>query len=273
MTEHPDRATIHSAFDLTGKVAVLTGAASGIGRSTTRLLAAAGATVVIGDIDGNGLAAVAAELADRDQPAVAMQTDVSKASDVDALVARATKEFGRLDIMANIAGIANVRAIVDITDDEMERIIGINYKSVLFGCRAALRVMIPQKSGNIVNVASGIIDSGAAGYALYGSTKSAVTMLTKVAAQEGGPHGIRANAIAPGMILTAFSTPRLVDEEGNIVEEKVQAYKDFAAQSSSLRRHGTPEDVAWSILYAVSDAASFVTGQILRPNGGTSMPW
>lgn len=266
--------SIAQAFDLTGKIAVLTGAASGIGRSSARLLAQAGATVVLGDIDEAGVKAVADELAATGATTSAQRCDVSKGADVDALVQRAVDDHGRLDIMGNIAGIPNVRAFVDITDDEMEKILAVNYKSVFWGIRAAMKVMIPQKSGCIVNVASGIIDSnGAPGYALYGSTKSAVTMLTKVAAAEGAPHGIRANAIAPGIILTNFSLPHFTDEQGNVVEERLDQYKAFAARATPLGRHGTPEDVAWSILFACSGAAEFVTGQILRPNGGTSMPW
>jgi 3-oxoacyl-[acyl-carrier protein] reductase len=264
---------VGDAFDLSGRVAVLTGAASGIGRATAHVLSGAGATVVLGDIDEKGAQATVDEITSRGGTALPLRADVTKRADVDALVDRAAGEYGHVDIMANIAGVPHNQMVADVTDDELERILAINLKSVFYGCQAALRVMTPQKSGNIVNISSGAIDTPAPTLACYGMTKAAVAMLTKTVAMEAGAAGIRVNALAPGVILTNFSRQHFVDPDGTVNEERLQQYKRNFGAMSPLGRIGTPEDVAWSILYLVSDAAAFVTGQIIRPNGGVSMPW
>ena len=161
----------------------------------------------------------------------------------------------------------------DCTDDEFERILAINLKSCFYGCQAALRVMAPRKSGNIINISSGAIDTPAPTLACYGMTKAAVAMLTKTLACEAGPLGIRVNALAPGVIHTNFSRHNFVDEDGEVIPEKVEEYKKRFGAMAPLRRVGEAQDVANGILYLVSDNASFVTGQILRPNGGVAMPW
>ncbi len=261
------------AYDLSGRVAVLTGGASGIGRATAQTLASVGATVVLGDIDEKGAQDTAGGIVADGGTALAVRTDVTQRNDVDALVERAAVEYGRLDIMANIAGVPHNKMVTEVTDDEFERILAINLKSVFYGCQAAMRVMVPQGSGNIVNISSGAIDTPAPTLACYGMTKAAVAMLTKTLAVEAGPKGIRVNALAPGVILTGFSRHNFVDDTGEVDEEKFEAYKKRFGAMAPLGRVGTPEDIANAILYLVSDAASFVTGQIIRPNGGVSMPW
>lgn len=260
-------------FDLSGKVAVLTGVASGIGRATALRLASAGATIVGGDIDESGAEATAKEIIGDGGQAVVQRVDVTKRADVDALVDRAPAEFGRIDIMGNIAGVPHNKLVAECTDDEFERILSINLKSVFYGCQAAIKHMIPQGSGNIVNISSGAIDTPAPTLACYGMTKAAVAMLTKTLATEVGRHGIRVNAIAPGMILTNFSRHNFVDADGNVVQEKLDQYHKRASAMAPLGRAGEAEDVARSFLYLVSEAAAFVTGQIERPNGGVAMPW
>jgi 3-oxoacyl-[acyl-carrier protein] reductase len=261
------------AYDLSGRVAVLTGGASGIGRATAQTLASVGATVVLGDIDEKGAQDTADGIIADGGTALAVRTDVTQRTDVDALVERAAGEYGRVDIMANIAGVPHNKMVTEVTDDEFERILAINLKSVFYGCQAAMRVMVPQESGNIVNISSGAIDTPAPALACYGMTKAAVAMLTKTLAVEAGPKGIRVNALAPGIILTGFSRHNFVDDTGEVDEEKFQAYKKRFGAMAPLGRVGTPEDIANAILYLVSDAASFVTGQIIRPNGGVAMPW
>jgi 3-oxoacyl-[acyl-carrier protein] reductase len=260
-------------FDLSGKVAVLTGVASGIGQATAHMLAGAGATIVGGDIDDGGAQATADKITSDGGTALAMRTDVTRRADIDALVDRAQADFGRVDVMGNIAGIPHNKMIAECTDEEFERILAINLKSVFYGCQAAIRHMIPQGSGNIVNISSGAIDTPAPTLACYGMTKAAVAMLTKTLATEVGRHGIRVNAIAPGMILTNFSRHNFVDEQGNVVPEKLEQYHKRAGAMAPLGRAGEAEDVARTFLYLVSDAAAFVTGQIERPNGGVAMPW
>jgi 3-oxoacyl-[acyl-carrier protein] reductase len=261
------------AFDLGDRVAVLTGAASGIGRATALVLSGAGATVVLGDIDGPGVEATVKEIDRRGGKAVGVEMDVTRRADVDALVARATGDYGRIDVMGNIAGVRSDGPVVDITDAEFERVLDINLRGVFYGCQAALRAMIPQGSGNIINISSGIVDDPGPTMATYGMTKAAVAQLTKAIAAEGSEHGIRANAIAPGIILSNFSRAHFVDESGEVDPARFDAYIEWAATLSPTARVGTPAEVAWMILYLVSDAASFVTGQIVRPNGGSSMPW
>ncbi len=261
------------AFDVSDRIAVLTGAASGIGRATALVLSGAGATVVLGDIDGPGVEATVKEIDRRGGKAVGVEMDVTRRADVDALVARATTDFGRIDVMGNIAGVRSDGPVVDITDDEFDRVIDINLRGVFYGCQAALRAMIPQGSGTIVNISSGIVDDPGPTMATYGMTKAAVAALTKAIAAEGAEHGIRANAIAPGVILSNFSRAHFVDDSGEIDPVRYDAYLEWASSMAPLARVGMPAEVAWMILYLVSDAASFVTGQILRPNGGTAMPW
>jgi 3-oxoacyl-[acyl-carrier protein] reductase len=264
---------VQDLFDLSGRVAVLTGVASGIGKACALMLAAAGATIVGGDIDEAGAQVTGDEITNEGGTALTMRVDVTQRADVDALVDRAKDDFGRVDIMGNIAGVPHNQMVADVTDDEFERILAINLKSVFYGCQAALRVMTPQKSGNIINISSGAIDTPAPTLACYGMTKAAVAMLTKTVAMEAGPAGIRVNALAPGVILTNFSRQHFIDPDGTVNEERLQQYKRNFGAMSPLGRIGTPEDIAWSILYLVSDAAAFVTGQIIRPNGGVSMPW
>jgi 3-oxoacyl-[acyl-carrier protein] reductase len=268
-----DEVPAGQAFALTGQIAVLTGAASGIGRATALVLSGAGATVVLGDIDGPGVEATVKEIDGRGGRAIGVEMDVTRRADVDALVARATGEYGRIDVMGNIAGVRSDGPVADITDEEFERVFDINLRGVFYGCQAALRAMIPQGSGNIINISSGIVDDPGPTMATYGMTKAAVGQLTKTIAAEGAAHGIRANAIAPGIILSNFSRAHFVDESGEVDPARFEAYIEWAGTLSPMARVGTPAEVAWMILYLVSDAASFVTGQIMRPNGGSSMPW
>ena len=260
-------------FDLSEKIAVLTGVGSGIGKATARLLAAAGATIVGGDIDEAAAEATAKEINGDGGSARVQRTDVTKRADVDALVDSAASEHGRVDIVGNIAGVPHNKLVAECSDEEFERILAINLKSVFYGCQAAIRHMVPQGSGSIINVSSGAIDTPAPTLACYAMTKAAVTMLTKTLATEVGRHGIRVNAIAPGMILTNFSRHNFVDADGNVIPEKLEQYHKNAGRMSPLGRAGDPHDVARSFLYLVSDAAAFITGQIERPNGGVSMPW
>lgn len=260
-------------YDLSGRVAVLTGAGSGIGKTTALTLAGAGATTVLGDVDEKGARQTADEIDAAGGSALAVRTDVTQRRDVDALVDRAAAEHGRLDIMGNIAGVPYNNTVVDTPDEDLERILSINLKGVWYGCQAAMRVMVPQESGNIVNLSSGAIDTPAPTLGVYGMTKAAVAQLTKVLAAEAGPSGIRVNALAPGVIETNFSRQHFVDEQGEVDPERLEAYRKNFGRMAPLRRVGAAQDVANTILYLVSDAASFVTGQIERPNGGVAMPW
>jgi 3-oxoacyl-[acyl-carrier protein] reductase len=249
---------ITDLFSLDGQVAVVTGGASGIGAASAQLLAAAGAAVVVGDIDGEGAQRTAEKIAADGKRAVALRADTTKRADVDALVDRAVSEYGRLDVMANVAGVGHNKPVVDITDEDFDRLIAINVKGVLYGCQAALKVMIPQKSGSIINVASTVIDSAVPNQALYGITKAGVTFMSQVLAAEAGPQGIRVNVLAPG------STPT------NFAEKAVQA---AMAAMTPLGFLGEASDQAQMILFLASPAARWVSGNIFRVNGGQSRVW
>ena len=203
-----------------------------------------------------------------------VRCDVTNEAEVEALVAKAVTDHGRIDIMGNIAGIPQTSLIVDTTEQMMDDLFAINLKGVFFGVKHALNAMIPQKRGNIVNVSSGIIDfTGTASSALYGMSKAAVAMLGKTAAAEGAPHGVRVNTIAPGVVITGFSEHNWRDAEGREIPGRREAYIQAAEEYTPLGLVGHPDHVAHAILYLVSQTGDFLTGQIIRPNGGLQMPW
>lgn len=243
-------------FDLTGKVAIVTGAGSGIGEATAQRLAERGATVVGVDVKNTDVT-----------------VDVSDRAAVHALVDDVVREHGRLDVMCNIAGIMHDSSVLDTEEADLDRVLAVNFKGVFWGCQAAGRVMAEQGSGSIVNAASTAIDMGAPNIICYSSAKAAVTILTKTLATEIGPRGVRVNAVAPGYIVTPMTIGRFAQADGTIDEDARERLVRLMATMAPLRRTGVPDDIAWSIVYLASDASSFVTGQILRPNGGASMPW
>lgn len=262
-----------AAFDLDGRVAVITGAGSGIGRASAAMLAAAGAAVVCGDIDLAAAEATAKEITDSSGRAHAVATDVTRRSDVEALVSAAVETYGHLDVMANIAGIIVTNSVVDTPEDELDHVLGTNLKGVFFGCQAAARVMMEQGSGSIVNMSSGAIDVPREGLVSYAIAKAGVAQLTKTLAVEVGPHGVRVNAVAPGFIITPMTGRHFTRPDGTVDEALREATVTPMADQSALRKVGDPDDIAYAVLYLASDAARFVTGQIIRPNGGVAMPW
>lgn len=258
-------------FDITGKVAVVTGAASGIGEATAKVLGAAGAKVVCADLDEGGARATAEAIGG--DAATSVVCNVAKRSDVESAVDLAVERFGRLDAMCNVAGIPLDVTIADATEEQLDKIIAVNQKGVFYGCQAAVRVMTPQGSGSIVNVASSGIDAPAKNYGLYAMTKAAVAMLTKTLAVEVGRHGIRVNAIAPGATITPFTERHLVGPDGKVNEEYYDRFVDAMKKQSPLGIVGDPEDQAYLIQYLISDAARFCTGAIWRANGGQTFSW
>ncbi|GAA2325360.1 SDR family oxidoreductase [Streptomyces caniferus] len=255
-----------TAYDLTGRTAIVTGAASGIGRATAALLAEAGATVHCADLDDQGVKATAAKITAAGGSAHAHHLDVTRRDEIAAVVDAARDATGRLDVMANIAGIMHSSAVLETEDADLDRVWNTNFKGVLYGCQEAARAMIATAvPGSLVNMASGAIDTGAPGLLCYGAAKAAVVQLTRTLATEVGRHGIRVNAVAPGWIRTAMT-------ERHTARAQQQAEGPMI-RMSPLGRVGEPEDVAHAVLHLASDASSFMTGQILRPNGGVAMPW
>lgn len=261
------------AFDLTGRTAAITGAASGIGELAAEYLAACGASVVIGDVDDAGLERVAGRIRGNGGAVSTVHCDVARQEDCNELVATAVREHGQLDIMANVAGMPGDGMVEDITEARLDAVFGVNVKGVLFGCQAAMHAMKPRGTGSIVNVASAAIDCAVPNASLYAMSKAAVAMLTMDLAVEAGPFGVRVNAIAPGATLTKFTTRSASSPEGVAGDEEIATRVEAMKRMSPLGRVGEPADQALQILYLASDAARFVTGTIMRANGGVAIGW
>ncbi|MFF3394569.1 SDR family NAD(P)-dependent oxidoreductase [Streptomyces sp. NPDC002669] len=250
------------AYDLTDRTAFVTGAASGIGRACALLLAAAGATVHCADLDEKGLAETRDLITTADGTSRTHVLDVTDSDRVRAAVATS----GDLDILVAVAGVMHTSSVLDTSDEDLDRVLAVNFKGVLYACREAARGMIARGApGSLVTMASGAVDAAAPGLLCYSAAKAAVVQLTRTLATELGPHGIRVNAVAPGWIRTPM-TARHDAEQQHRTEAAM-------ARISPLGRVGEPEDVAHTVLHLVSDASAFMTGQILRPNGGVAMPW
>lgn len=262
---------IRDAFDLTDRVAFVTGGASGIGEATAQTLAAAGAAVMVADVDDEGAEDTVAAIADAGGTAIAQHTDITDRDEVFAGVSRCVDELGRLDVMANIAGVAHEGKVVDLGVEEVDRLIEINLKGTLWGCQAALGVMQEQETGSIINVASASIDVAAPGYALYAMTKAAVAQLTMNMAWEAGKHGIRVNTLAPGATVTPFTARHAYREDGTVDQEAYDQFVERMRNISPIKQVGEAQDQAWLVLYLASDAGRFCTGQVWRANGGQAI--
>ncbi|MET7416904.1 SDR family NAD(P)-dependent oxidoreductase [Streptomyces rubiginosohelvolus] len=251
-----------SAYDLTGRAAFVTGAASGIGRASALLLAEAGALVHCADRDETGLRRTYDLITGAGGSARTHPLDVSDRDRVRAAVADA----GHLDILVAAAGIMHTSSVLETADEDLDRVLAANFKGVLYACQEVARSMTARSApGSLITMASGAVDSASAGLLCYSVAKAAVVQLTKTLATELGPHAIRVNAVAPGWIRTPMTDRH--DAAGQHRAEAVMA------RISPLGRVGEPEDVAHTVLHLASDASAFMTGQILRPNGGVAMPW
>ena len=265
--------TIAEAFDLTGRVAVVTGAGRGLGRAISARLAEAGATVVCADIDDATAAETAAVIQRDGHTASAAQLDVTRQADVEALVERVATDHGRLDVMVNNAAIIVDGLVLDTSEDDLDRVHAVNFKGVFFGCQAAGRVMVRQGSGSIINLASGAIDMPTPSLVCYSTAKAAVAQLSRTLAMELAADGVRVNAIAPGWIDTPMNERHARRADGSLDEEQHAAYREMRAKLSPMNMAGEPDDIAFAALYLASPAAKFVTGIVMRPNGGSTMPW
>jgi NAD(P)-dependent dehydrogenase (short-subunit alcohol dehydrogenase family) len=259
------------AQELSGKVAIVTGGASGLGRATVELFAREGAKVVMADVNTDLGEQVATELTAQGSHTVRFKrTDVSNADDVQALVDFAMSEFGGLHVMFNNAGISGAMHERFLDDDlkDFQRTMGINLLGVMMGTQRAARHMAKHGGGSIINTAS--VAGYLAGYGVmtYRASKAAVTHFSKSAAIDLASHGIRVNCIAPGSIRTPMSTygePGMSDEAAQRLRVAIDA---AATASQPLKRSGKPEDVAQAALYLASDRSAQVTGMLLPVDGG-----
>ena len=245
---------------LEGKTALVTGAARGIGKAIALKFASEGANVAFTDlaIDENGKA-TEAEIAAFGVKAKGYASNAASFEDTERVVAEIKNDFGTIDILVNNAGITKDGLMLRMTEAQWDAVINVNLKSAFNFCHAILPIMMRQRGGSIINMASVVGVHGNAGQANYAASKAGMIALAKSVAQEMGPKGIRANAIAPGFIITAM-TDKLTDE--------VKA--DWAAKIP-LRRAGLPEDIANVATFLASDMASYVSGQVIQVDGGMNM--
>jgi NAD(P)-dependent dehydrogenase (short-subunit alcohol dehydrogenase family) len=249
------------ANQLDGKVAIVTGGASGIGKAIAARYAAEGAAVVVADLNAEDGSAVASEIVADGGKAVFQQTDVTRAADCERAVATALDRFGRLNIMVNSAGIGAGAPVAELEEVVWDAVLGVNLKGVFLGTKYAFPALARSGGGLILNLASiaGLVASP--GFAAYGASKAGVIQLTKVTALEGASFQIRANALCP----TWVDTP--------LVERYLQQMPDPAAaqramtEAIPLGRLGTTDDVAGAALYLASDAAAFISGVALPIDG------
>ena len=244
---------------LDGKIALVTGAARGIGQAIAVKLASEGADVALCDVQADWLADTAAKVAGLGRKAECIAVDVSKAEQVQAAVEKAEKAFGRIDVLVNNAGITRDTFLVRMSEEDWDQVLDINLKGAFLFIKAAARGMMKQRRGAIVNVASIIGLIGNAGQCNYSASKAGLIALTKSVAREFASRGIRANAVAPGFIQT-----RMTDQLAEEIRKKM-------LDAIPLGRFGQPEDVANVVMYLASDAASYVTGQVLTVCGGMVM--
>ena len=245
-----------------GKVAIITGGASGIGAETARRLAREGASVVLADLDAEAGEAVAAEIAAQGHTAAFIAHDVTSEAAWASLMQTAVARFGRLDVLVNCAGISGDRPLLKGRYDVWKRIMAVNLDGAYLGLAAAAPIMVKAGSGSIVNISSLAGKVGIAGAPAYCASKGGVALLTKAAALELAPHGVRVNSVHPGFIATPMVENSLARDPNGETRRAAQAARH------PLGRYGQPREIADGIVFLASDESSFMTGSELVIDGG-----
>lgn len=244
-------------FTLTDKVAIVTGAARGIGYAVADLLSGLGARVMLQDIDAATLSDAVKQLQAEDRQVLASRGDVSHTSDIQAMVEETLGKWGRVDILVNNAGIGGVgKQVLELSTEEWQRMIDVDLTAVFLCCRAVLPTMIRQQRGVIINIASITALMGVAGSTHYAAAKAGVIGFSKSLAQEVAMQHINVNVVAPGLIDTQMSRARGIEHQRHLV---------------IWPRIGAVADIAWAVAYLVSDKAEFITGEVMNINGGAYM--
>ena len=257
--------------DLNGKTVLITGAAQGVGKETALIFADAGTNVVISDINQSSLAALELELKGKGYSVLAKVCDVSNVDDIDELVKITLSKFEKIDYLVNNAAVSQTKKMTEITSQDWDNVFAVNVKGTFFMLITVIKSMIQKNiKGCVVNVASIAGEKGRPNFLVYAASKAAVMNMTKGAALEFAPNGIRINAVAPGTV----DTPMWKDVAGkisiieNITVEEVQ---DKWISKIPLGRLASPKDIANMILYLCSDKAAYITGQVINVCGGLSI--
>jgi 2-hydroxycyclohexanecarboxyl-CoA dehydrogenase len=250
---------------LRGKTALVTGGGRGIGRAIALGLAQEGAQVAVLDILADNAAAVVREIEATGVKALALAADLTKRAQVDRAIADTLAQFGQIDILVNNAGWDRMEMFLDSEEETWDKIIAINFKGMLYVCKAALPSMVARGQGKVISIASDAGRAGSTGEAVYAGTKGAIIAFSKTLAREMARHKITVNVVCPGLT----ETPLLqgIREQSPKTEKVIEA----VTRAIPLGRVGQPEDIAGAVVYLASPAADFVTGQTLSVSGGLTM--
>ncbi len=249
-------------MQLQGKRAIITGAATGIGAVTARMFAQEGAGVVVADINEDAGQRTVEEIRERGGEARFVRTDVTKESDVEALIKQGAEALGGLDVLFNNAGAQRSGPITEFDQEQWDLLMAVNPRSCFFGVKHAVPVLRRAGGGSIINMASLAAVKGGAGLTAYSASKGAIVAFTKALAPELAPDNIRVNAVCPGWIDTPFNQPAIDFMGGREEQERI------VEQIVPMGRQGTPEEIAPIVVYLASDGSSYMTGQALVIDGG-----
>ncbi|HEX9818234.1 MAG TPA: glucose 1-dehydrogenase [Methylomirabilota bacterium] len=257
-------------MELHGQVAIVTGGGRGIGRATALELARMGADIVIAELDAGGADKTAAMVRDLGRRPLVVPTDVTRRADLAAMVERARADLGRIDVLVNNAGIYRAATTLDVTEEHWDAVMTINARAVFFASQAVLPVMMAQKSGCIVSLASMAGKIGSRTNLPYNASKAAVISMTKSLALAHAADGVRVNCVCPGFVETDMWT-KVAREQGALLGQTPEEFTRRRLESVPLGRMERPEDVANVIAFLCSPRAAYMTGQALSVDGGLIM--